>query len=424
MTEITPKRYAHTLIIHFVLFSLFLPTFRSEYWHAYYQDFFISNFIGAFIIVNILSCRKLTLKPNGLPAILLTVTLALYNAVLFYIYHTHKDRYFWKNDHFNVTLAFLLLIVLLLSRDVNNIISGRTIKWTIGSILVSNLIGLSIRVRGYSHIQMMNFIYWKVPYDESNNFFGWFSADASEYAFLLLLEMGFFIVYKKQFKNVWSYCLSQFLLIVCLILTNSATFLLAAFILFGCQLIDYAVHKYNIPSKYVRISFPVAAAAGGFVFYLLFKNVDTFHTKYLIWKGSWKLLLDDPMGLGTTFGVANYFVEGVEPALDQAHNVFLNHMLRHSLGAGALFTLMFAILFISSILRHPTYRTIGIWTALLIPLNMNYALQTVHLPFTLFMLYCIFFKPEENSENTKKASLENVSTFDILDLDNDTIPLP
>ncbi len=400
MTETAPKRYAHALMIHFVLFSLFLPTFITDYWNAYYQDFFISNFIAAFIIVNILLHWKLTLKNNALPALLLTAVLVLYNVASFYMYYEKKRSFYWKNDHLNVTVAFLFFIVLLLARDVLNIISEITIKWTTAAIIVSNLIGLSIRARGYSHIQMMNFIYWKVPYDESNNFFGWFSEDASEYAFLLLLEMAFFIVYKNHFKNIWTYCMSQAILLLCLILTNSSTFLMAAAILFGCQLIHFIVGKYHIPKNYVLLSFPATSVLGGFVFYLLFKYVDTFHSKFLIWKGNWQMLLDDPTGLGTTFGVLQYYVEGVEQPLNQAHNVFLNHMLRHSLEVGILFTVLFAIIIVCSILRRPTYQTIGIWGSLLLLMNMNYSLQTLHLPFTLFLLYCIFFRPTGNLHDT------------------------
>ena len=107
------------------------------------------------------------------------------------------------------------------------------------------------------------------------------------------------------------------------------------------------------------------------------------------------MLLKDPFGLGTSFGPTIYYVEGVIQPLNQAHNVFLNHMLRHSLQVGVLFTILFLVIILCSLLHRPTYQSIGIWTALLIPLNMNYSLHTVHLPFTLFMIYCIFFRPRK-----------------------------
>ena len=418
VTKSAPKRYSNALIIHFILVSVFLPTILSEYWNAYYQDFFAANIIALLICIQILAHWTMDLKKNLLTISLLTIFLILYNAASFYMYKTSTRTFFWKNDQFNVTIAFIFFIILLSTKNIQNIITERTIKWIIYSIIINNLIGLWFRARGYSHIQMMNFIYWKVLYDSSNDFFGWMYSDAGEYALALLLAMAFFIVYKEYFKNKWTYYISQILLLFCLFLTNSYTFLLSAVILFGCQLIDFIISKYNIPSKYVLLSFPITFMILGIIFYILFKNIATFHTKFLIWKGSWEMLLKDPFGLGTSFGPTTYYVEGVIQPLNQAHNVFLNHMLRHSLQVGILFTILFLIIILCSLLHRPTYQSIGIWIALLIPLNTNYSLQTVHLPFTLFMIYCIFFRPRNDAPN-KAIAVDSKFLFEILDLDEE-----
>ena len=426
-----PKRYANAMIIHFILAALFLPTYWTEYWHYCYQDYILTNVIGALITINIFLHWKFDLKPNILPAALLSLGVIAYNITSFYIYYANPDRFFWKKDHLNVTLAFLFFIALLVMKDARSLITDKVIRWTIRGIIVTNLLAIILRLFGYSHVQMMCFHFWKVPYDsEVNNFLGWFCRDASEYAFLLLLFMSFFIVYKDLFINKWTYLISQLLLLICLSLTNSTTFLLAAGILFACQIAHSLIHKKQIPQKYVWISFPCITLllAGGFT--VLFNKVHTFSQKSLILKGNWRMIKDDPMGLGTTFGVLSYYVDGVKGAIDQAHNVFLNHMLRHSLPVGIIFTLMFAVIIVCAFLHKPTYQTYGIWTALLILLNMNYSLQTVHLPLTLFLIYCIFFLPHKQAEVSatikqakhaaSKPDQTALQTFDILDLDETT----
>ena len=103
------------------------------------------------------------------------------------------------------------------------------------------------------------------------------------------------------------------------------------------------------------------------------------------------MLLEDPVGLGTTFGPLKYYVSNVDTPINQAHNIFLNHMLRYSLPVGILYAAMFLIIIVFSIVRKPNYLTVGLWIGLLIPMNMDYSLQTLNLPLALFMIYCIFF---------------------------------
>lgn len=431
-----PKRYAKALMIHFILFSLFLPGFWAEYWNAYYQDYFAANLISTLIAINIFLHWKIDFKQNPLPAALLSVGVILYNAASFRMYSANPDRFFWKKDHLNVTLAFLFFIALLLAKDIRQIITDKVLRWTIRAFVATNLMALILRLSGYSHMQIMCFNFWKVPYDETNNFLGWFCQDPSEYAFLLLLSMGFFIVYKELFINKWTYLLSQLLLLICLILTNSTTFLLAAGILFGLQGIHTLIQKYSIPQKYVWISFPFTILVGAAVFAYLFNHVETFIQQSLILKGNWRMLMDDPMGLGTTFGVVTYYVDGIPTSIFQAHNVFLNHMLRHSLTVGMIYTILFVIIILCAIIRKPTYQSLGIWAALLIPLNMNYGLQTLHLPFTFYLLYCIFFRPQKEADGAAPAKESDAAVpvkevpkapqkrnalpvFEILDLDEE-----
>ena len=427
MNDTSPKRYAHALIRHFIIFSLFLPAFYSEYNNAFYQDIFLSNILAAFFVINILMHWKLDFRQNTVCTILLTLTLLLYNTASIMNYHLNKDLVSWKSYQVNVTIAFLFFLVLLLLKDSLCIVSDNVIRLIIRVCLLHNLTGFIFRFLGYSRIQMMNLEFEMFEINPANKYFSWLYLEASEYALLLLLEIAFFIVYKKHFKNMATYVLSQGVLIIGLFLTKSTTFLLAAAIMLGCQLIQYLIEHYKVSKKYVSLSIPLFTVLGIAFFWILFARIDTFHTKFLIWKGHWNMLLEDPVGLGTTFGPLKYYVPNVDTPINQAHNIFLNHMLRYSLPVGIFYTAMFLIIIVFSILKKPNYLTVGLWIGLLIPMNMNYSLQTLNLPLALFMIYCIFFhkethpfvkcKPDQNCTHTNIQKRSIPPELEILDLD-------
>lgn len=427
MKETSPSRYAHALIRHFIIFSLFIPAFYSQYNNAYYQDIFLGNILATFFMVNILMYWKLDFRQNTLCTILLTLTLLLYNTASFLNYHMNKGLVFWKAYQVNVTIAFLFFLVLLLLKDRYCIISDKLIRLTIRVCLLHNLTGFVFRVLGYCQVQMMNMEFEIFEIDSANKYFSWLYLEASEYALLLLLELAFFIVYRKYFKNMLTYVLSQIILIIGLFLTKSTTFLLAAAIMFGCWLIQYLIEHYKVPKKYVILSIPIFTVSGIAFSWILFAKVDTFHAKFLIWKGHWNMLLEDPLGLRTAFGPLKYYVPNVDTPVNQAHNIFLNHMLRYSLPVGLIYTAMFMIIIVFSFVKKPNYLTAGLWIGLLIPMNMNYSLQTLNLPLALFMIYCIFFHtetyPAATSKNAVKCPQKNITKspappdLEIFDLD-------
>lgn len=399
MFQSAPKRYVHSLIRHFVIVSLFFPTFYSHFKHEYYQDVFLANIIVFIFIVIIFSRWPLNLYRNKWLVISLSLLLLLYNVFSIYNYIHYKDVYFWKSYQINITIAFLFFLSLLVVKDHLAIVNNKVIKITIYAIIIQNLIGFYFRIIGCCKFFMMNFYYNKQPINYANSYFSWLYYDASEYALILLLCMSFFIVYKEYFSNIYTYLCGLGILVIGLLLTESTTFYLAGILLLGFEFINFLILKYNVSKKCLHISYLIMCLISIVFALLLFTYTDSFHTKYLIWKGNWELLLKDPLGLRTAFGPLTYTVPYVDIALNQGHNVFLNHMLRYSLPVGIIYTMMFLVIIVFSIIKKPGYRTIGIWIALLVPLNMDYALQTLHLPFVLYMIYCIFFRVEMPGEN-------------------------
>lgn len=390
MTQSAPKRYAHSLIRHFVLIALFFPAFYSRFNHIYYQDVFFAGVLALLFAVNIFCKWRLDLRTHRYLVIPVSVLLLLYNLVAFYQYRANSGTYFRKSYQLNITIAFLFFLALVCVRDKDKIITDIVIRLTIYAFNVHAVLGWHYRINGGSIFHMMNLRYAKTPVNHANEFFAWMYTDASEYALLLLLGMALYMVHKDLFRNIWTYAASQLVLLISLYLTKSTTFYLAAIILFGGELIQFLCQRFRVKEKYIRISLAPACALGAVTACILFKFVDSFHMKYLIWKGNWAKIMENPLGMGGSFGVLTYEVPNVDMPLNQAHNVFLNHMLRYSLPLGILYALLFLSIILYSLWRRPNYRTLCIWVALLIPLNMDYALQTLNLPLVLFLLYCIF----------------------------------
>ena len=396
MTQSAPKRYAHAIIRHFIIISLFFPTFYSKFSNVHYQDFFFANVLALMFAVNILHKWKLDIRRHLFTVVPIGVLLLMYNLINIYNYTCYGDeRYFWKSDQVNVTIAFLFFLTLLLVKDDKKIVSDQVIKLTIGAVIVNNLIACCFRMAGYSKFYMKDFYYKLEPISRINNQFCWLYEEASEYALILLLCMALFLVYQKHFPNRLLCYFGHGVLLIGMLLTKSGTYYLATAILYGGTLLEYLLRKYKVPKEILKPTYLFTAAFTVLGSILLFTKVESFHTKYLIWKGNWEILMSDHLGLGTNFGPTAYEVPFVGMPINQAHNVFLNHMLRHSLWVGIAFTLIFVVIFVNALLRKPNYRTLGFLLAILLPLNMDYSLQTLHLPFVLFLLYCIFFRPEK-----------------------------
>lgn len=399
MKQAAPKRYAHAYLRHFIIFSLFLPMFYSHYQHDYYQDIFPASILAALFIINIVHKWTLDFRRNRPCVIALAILLVLYNSISFYNYYSHPGVHFWKTYQLNITIAFLFFLTLLTIKEEATILSDKVIRFAICTIVINNLVALAFRLFGIRRIQMMNLWHYEVPVEPDNSAMSWLFYEPGEYALMLLLGMAFFIVYKHLFRNIWTYLLSQTVLLVCLFLTQSKTALLAVAFLFGGALLHFVLNKFEILKEYILYSIPIVITITGGILLYLFKQVEFYIDKYFIWKGTWELILEEPLGFRSTFGPHGYEVDFIPYTINHAQNVFINHMLRYSLPVGIVFAIMFAVIILMAFLRKPNYMTFGIWMAILIMMNLEYSLQTVYLPFVLFMIYCIFFRRKVRTPN-------------------------
>lgn len=397
MTTSAPKRYAHALIRHFILITLFFPIFYSKYQHVYYQDMSFISILALLFSINIFCRWRLDFRKHGFSVLAIAIVLLTY-VIIAMVNYKRYPVYFWRTEPLNVLIAVVFFLSLLLLRDETTVISDKFLRFTIIAILIHNVCGIIFRLTGGAKFYMQTLFYEARTIEETDGVFSWLYYDASEYALMLLLSMAFFMTYRRLFKNAYLYWASQGLLIICMLLTNTSIYYLATALLFGFNLLYTLVRKYEILEHCVSYSYPILIAICGVGMYLLTRFLPSLQTKALIWKGTWDILRVQPEGLYVSFGYAPYQVPGVDVPLIQAQNTFLNHMLRHSVGTGLVFTVLILTIFIIAFIKKPQLRSLGILLAILIPILTEFGLQTLYLPYVLFLMYCIFFKKGESTD--------------------------
>lgn len=390
------KRYGAALIRHFILISLFFPAFYTKFQHVYYQDLSFMTIIALMLTCHILFKCRLDLGKHKYHVPVLAAVLTLYMVTAILNFKRYPYMY-WRTEAFNILIAVAFFLSLLLVRKEHDIVSDGFIRFAMVAMTIHNMAAILFRLTGGSKFYMQTFYYEFTKISETNRTFSWLYYDASEYALILLLTIAFFMTYKGMFKNPYLYWGAQAISILCLLLTNVSIYYLAVVLLFGGDILHSFLQKKELLQRFLPFSYPVITLLFGGCIYLLTRTVETFRTKALIWQGTWDFLKETPEGLYVGFGVLSYPVPGLETPVIQAQNTFLNHMLRHSLGTGLVYTLLIATILILAFLKKPNLRSLCILLAILLPITLDFSLQTLHLPYVLFLLYTIFYRKGEKN---------------------------
>lgn len=396
MTTTPQKQYGAALIRHFIIIALFFPAFYTKYQHVYYQDLSFMTIIALMLTVHILFKCRLDFHKNKYTVILIAATLLFY-LVTAMINYRRYPVVFWRTEPFNILIAVGFFLSLLLVRKDKDIVPDGFIRFAMGALVANNIPAILYRISGGSKFYMQTFYYEATRISETNKTFSWLYYDASEYALILLLTIAFFITYKKMFKNPYLYCGAQGLFLLCLVLTRVNTYFLAALLLFGGDILQEILRKHKQLQKYFPFTYPVLTLLFGGGIFLLTRLVGSFRTKALIWQSAWDFLQTTPEGFYTGFGGMTLEVPGLNLPVVQAQNTFLNHMLRHSIGTGLVFTLLIMTILVLAFLKKPNYRSLCILFSISLPILLDFGLQTLHLPLVLFFIYCIFFRQGEKT---------------------------
>lgn len=77
--------------------------------------------------------------------------------------------------------------------------------------------------------------------------------------------------------------------------------------------------------------------------------------------------------------------------VNNGHNIFLNSMLRFSVPVGICFSILFLGIAIYSMIKSKSFLAAGMWLALLILLNMDYALMSLQMAQLFLIIYLVCF---------------------------------
>lgn len=352
--------------------------------------------IALMLTIHILFKCRLNPQKNIYTVIIIAVALIAYLITAVVNYKRYPVM-FWRTEPLNILIAVAFFLSLLLVRKETEIVSDGVIRFAMGAMVVTNVAAIVFRLSGGSKFYMQTFYYEFTKISETNRTFSWLYYDASEYALILLLTMAFFMTYKGMFKNTYLYWGAQGLCILCMLLTRVNIYYLATALLFAGDILHGFLQKKENLRSYLPYTYPVITFFYVAGILILTRVLENFRVKALIWKGTWDILKVQPEGLYVGFGVLPYQVPGVDIPIIQAQNTFLNHMLRHSFGTGLVFTLLIAAILILAFLRKINIRSLCILMAILMPIFLDFGLQTLHLPFVLFMIYSIFFRQGEKN---------------------------
>lgn len=406
-----PNRVSQTLLKHFIIVSLFFPYFISKSESVYYPDYILSVFFALLIAFCMFQWKDLKFRREAMTAFVLIGILFIYDLTASYMNLKYLK---WYSDEINVTISFGFFIVLLLSSKTDKqVITDKMIRFLIHSIIVSNILAMILFIKKYYCALFMNGRVQLVPMDPSyyEVRFYWIYHHKCEYAFMLVAFIALFFVYRKLFKNVITFGMSVAFLFGCIVASHTFTSMIAAMFIIAGFCMDILIkNRDKFKKRYILYVLPVVGVLGMVMLKMLKeRNIGNLGKRIPIWKASIAYLKTHIYGMGRNFGIEWIDIPelGEGAKRTNCHNLFLNQILRFSLPVGICFILLVVVIIVASILRRKSFLIVGIWVALLIPMNMDYCLMTNSLPMLLLILYCIGFREYGQSRGLNDGLFES-----------------
>lgn len=378
-----------------LLFPAFYSPYTDVYQSAYYAGFSWAYFmLVLYMLLQLVWNRKKLLRLSAAGALFLG-GLLLYNILSLYFNHKYLG---WYWEQINNTVAFLFMGVLL---GVQARLDGGkhdNILFLMRCIVISNVGSIIYYLLGYTNLLICNnqFILFELPDNFYETRHYWIYSHKSEYALMLVAFLALFVAYRKKLKNRVTFALSAAVLLFCLYLTHSWTGIAGVFLIIAGGVMDQVNWKEFRPKKWhfaVGAVFLAAAAAVAWEV-LSERNLMTLGDRVPIWQAVWQTILKYPQGWGMRFGTSMMQVyDGF--MVNNAHNVFLNQMLRFSIPVGVCFTLLFLGIVIYTLVKGRSFLLAGAWLALLILLDMDYSMMSLQMGLLFLIIYLIMRKGQE-----------------------------
>jgi len=405
LSNYIPKRFAQAMIKHVVAVSLFFPYVYSARENLYYQDFILANFFAVLAMIFIFTSWKLDLRKNGILLAGMGILLICYNGWFTYMNRTYHH---WYGEQINTTIIFLFFMVLLMVKDVHALIDHNVIRSIIHMMVITNVLAIGYRlITGQNRILIMNnYVRLDKFTDEvSAPQYSWLYIHKSQYALILVLCIAFCVVYRKLFRNIFTYMLSLGVLLFALYLSDTYASMVAAALIFIGQFLDYLWRAKWWKKLVGAVALGVPGIIGCVKLYEMIdinRDLLSLGGRYLIWKGSWETITNNPNGMiDFSMGVNKFayyrYPNGWQTAITyNCHNVFLNQMFRFSVPVGGIFTLLLLMVLLFVLKRNFSFTTITIVVAVIIPLCMDYSLTNVEFILFILLIFIMFFRNTKN----------------------------
>ena len=387
------------------VFMLLFPAFYSPhtdvYQSAYYAGFSWAYFLLVlYMLLQLVWNRGKLARLHAAAAVYFGVLL-LYNVLSLYFNHKYLH---WYWEQINNTVAFLFMAVLLGFQIRLDEGKYDNILFLMRCIVISNVGSIVYYLLGYTNLLICNnqFIFFELPSNFYETRHYWIYSHKSEYALMLVAFMALFTAYRKKFKNMLTFLLSMAVLLFCLYLTHSWTGIAGVFLIILGGVLDQVNWKEFRPKKWHFAAAAVFLAAGGAVAWevLSERNIMTLGDRVPIWKAVWQVILDHPEGWGMRFGTSMIQTE-TGLLVNNAHNVFLNQMLRFSIPVGICFILLFLGLVVYTLVKSRSFLMAGTWLALLLLLDMDYSMMSLQMALLFLIVYLVSIK--KKNERLKQA---------------------
>lgn len=388
-----------------LLFPAFYSPYTDVYQSAYYAGFSWAYFLVVlYMAVRVWNNRDRLLRIS-IAAIVYFAGLLIYN--LLSLYFNHKYLH-WYWEQVNNTVAFLLLAVIAGLGEGSEEKRGGTIRFLMYCIILSNIGSIIYYMMGYTKLLICNnqFVLFELPENFYETRHYWLYSHKSEYAVMLVAFIALLVAYRKKFRSQLTFVAGEAVLLYCLYLTHSWTGIAGVFLIFAGYAADQIEWKHFRFKAWYLAVLAVFGYAGWKVAgdVLAERNIWNLGGRIPIWKGVWEsVILRHPEGWGMRFGESAIDVNGEGWwFVNNAHNVFFNQMLRFSIPVGIIFTLLFLGIVIYTLVKGRSFLVTGTWIALLVLLDMDYALMSTEMAL-LFLIVWLISMYRKPIYNRKKA---------------------
>lgn len=391
----------------FIFSALILPVLTTKAENpeldGYYSRFILDNFFAFIIIIFIIVMAVMykQFSAKFLFGVVLSFIMCISYNVL-YINNHEVIQFPWAR--WNTSISFILLIALISVKTKTLFEQGNIIRFTIWTILITNLIGIVFYFKGFLSLHMYNFKLVLTALDPNyyEKRFNWIYFYKCQYSCMLLLFIGLFVVHKKKFRNKLTYLLSLVTLFCCLLIAHTNTSTVCAVFILAADFVDYLFA--NKRYLFTKITLLVMSSLGAAKLILSWiaqeRDLSNLGSRIPIWKMAIEKIKENPRGLGNRFALNPKDWLQIAPTwkTNNCHNIFLNEMLRFSIPVGFCYLGFFLASCVYSLMKKFSFLRLSIWISFFIAVSMDYSVQTPELSMVMFMIYCIFFFPLEEVE--------------------------